>query len=68
MCVSVGLEEQLKSASEQEGLQPWYRDLVRPLLKQPRDQWPECCGGNCEPCARTLIAVAERILDGEPER
>jgi hypothetical protein len=24
-------------------------------------RWPRCCGGNCEPCAQTLIAVAERV-------
>jgi len=65
MCVCVGLDEKLARASDAEGLQPWYRDLVRPLLRQPRTQWPECCGAGCEPCARTLVSVAERVLREE---
>ena len=52
----------LKQASEEIGLQDYYQDMVRPLLKMPRTQWPSCCGGGCEPCAQTLVAVAERVL------
>ena len=47
-------------AGEEIGLQDYYRDMVRPLLRMPRSQWPSCCGGGCEPCAQTL--VAERVL------
>jgi hypothetical protein len=57
------LESALIQASEEVGLQDYYRDMVRPLLRMPRTQWPSCCGGGCEPCAQTLIAVAERVLD-----
>ena len=57
------LEAALVQASEENGLQDYYRDLVRPLLRQPKDEWPECCGGGCEPCAVTLIAVAERVQE-----
>jgi hypothetical protein len=62
------LEETLVQASEEVGLQDYYRDMVRPLLRMPRTQWPSCCGGGCEPCAQTLVAVAERVatLLGEP--
>jgi hypothetical protein len=56
------LEHALLQASEEVGLQDYYRDMVRPLLRMPRTQWPGCCGGGCEPCAQTLIAVAARTL------
>jgi hypothetical protein len=52
----------LAQASLEVGLQEYYRDMVRPLLRMPRTQWPSCCGGGCEPCALTLVAVAERVL------
>jgi hypothetical protein len=55
------LDEALVQASEEVGLQDYYRDMVRPLLRMPREQWPSCCGGGCEPCAQTLVAVAERV-------
>jgi hypothetical protein len=57
------LNEALAQASEEVGLQDYYRDMVRPLLYMPREQWPGCCGGGCEPCAQTLVAVAERVND-----
>jgi hypothetical protein len=57
------LEAALKLASEEHGLQEWYRDMVRPLLRMPRTQWPTCCGGGCEPCAQQLVRVAERVLE-----
>ena len=56
------LEAALHAASDEFGLQPWYRDCVRPLLRMPKTQWPSCCGGNCEPCSQTLVAVAESVL------
>jgi len=56
------LEAALVQASEEVGLQSYYRDCVRPLLYQPREQWPGCCGGGCEPCAQTLVQVADRVL------
>jgi hypothetical protein len=55
------LDEALVQASQEIGLQDYYRDMVRPLLRMPRAQWPSCCGGGCEPCAQTLVAVAERV-------
>jgi hypothetical protein len=57
------LETALAQASEELGLQSYYRDMVRPLLRMPREQWPGCCGGGCEPCAQTLVAVASRVLE-----
>lgn len=56
------LNDALAQASDELGLQDYYRDMVRPLLRMPRTQWPTCCGGGCEPCAQTLVAVAERVL------
>jgi hypothetical protein len=56
------LDTALVQASEELGLQDYYRDMVRPLLRMPRTQWPGCCGGGCEPCAQMLVAVAERVL------
>jgi hypothetical protein len=54
------VREAIERARDEVGLQRWYRSMVGPLLKMPRTQWPRCCGGGCEPCALTLIAVAER--------
>jgi hypothetical protein len=56
------LEAALAQASDELGLQSYYRDTVRPLLKMPRQQWPGCCGGGCEPCAQILVLVADRTL------
>ena len=56
------LETALRIASEENGLQDYYRDMVRPLLRMPREQWPSCCGGGCEPCAQLLVRVADRVL------
>jgi hypothetical protein len=53
------LEAALTQASQEIGLQDYYCDSVRPLLGTTR--WPRCCGGGCEPCAETLIAVAKRV-------
>jgi hypothetical protein len=47
-------------ASEEVGLATWYRSSVMPLMKLPESQFPECCGGGCEPCASTLTEVAVR--------
>ncbi|HAC81228.1 MAG: hypothetical protein P8K76_07360 [Candidatus Binatia bacterium] len=57
------LTHALDQASDELGLQSYYRDLVRPIIKLPRKQWPECCGGNCEPCAQVLVAVAQRVQE-----
>ena len=57
----MSLDEALAQASDEVGLQSYYQDMVRPLLYMPREQWPGCCGGGCEPCAQMLIAVAERV-------
>jgi hypothetical protein len=51
----------LTQASEEFGLQDYYKDCVRPLLSMPITQWPSCCGGGCQPCSQTLIAVATRV-------
>jgi hypothetical protein len=59
--------EEIDAAIAQVGdecrLDPAYRSIVRPLLRIPRERWPSCCGGNCEPCAVTPAAVADRALE-----
>jgi hypothetical protein len=55
------LDAALTKASEDLGLESYYRDCVRPLLGQPREQWPTCCGGMCEPCSQILVLVADRV-------
>jgi hypothetical protein len=67
----MSIEDALASASEEYGLQTYYRDMVKPLLYMPREQWPGCCGGGCEPCAQMLVMVADRtlaLLGGPPAR
>ncbi len=56
------LEAALTQASDEFGLQTYYRDCVRPLLGMPEEQWPACCGSTCEPCQQTLVNVASRVL------
>jgi len=53
------LEAALAQASDEVGLQSYYRDCVRPLLGGT--DWPRCCSGACEPCAEMLIRVAKRV-------
>jgi hypothetical protein len=55
------VEEAIARASDEVGLQDYYRDCVRPLLGVGPAGWPRCCGGRCEPCAQTLVAVAQRV-------
>lgn len=55
------LERALAAASDEVGLADYYRDCVRPLLGVPAAGWPRCCGGQCEPCAESLCAVARRV-------
>jgi hypothetical protein len=60
-------EAALTQASEENALQIYYRDCVRPLLRMPETQWPRCCGRGCEPCADQLMAVARRIKELLPD-
>ena len=55
------IDAALEEASDELGLASYYRDCVRPLLAQPREQWPTCCGGACEPCSQLLVLVADRV-------
>jgi len=57
------VEAALKQASDELGLQEWYRDCVRPLLRTGREGYPRCCGGGCEPCNQLLCNVADRALE-----
>ena len=56
------LEAALTAVSDELGLQSWYRDCVRPILRMPETQWPTCCAGNCEPCNQLLVSVAKGVL------
>lgn len=53
----------LKQASEELGLEEWYRDCVRPLMRSGPAGYPSCCGGGCEPCSQILVQVADRALE-----
>ena len=57
------LDEALAQAARENGLAPEYVDIVRPLLRDPKELWPRCCGGGCEPCSLQLVRVAERTLE-----
>ena len=59
----------IERASEELGLATWYRSCVGPILHLEEDDFPSCCGGNCEPCNGTLVEVAlraRRILGDVP--
>jgi hypothetical protein len=57
------MDEALQQAASELGFPSYYLPSVRPLLRNPEGRWPRCCGGGCEPCAQTLIAVAKRTLE-----
>ena len=57
------VDSALEQASNELGLEEWYRDCVRPLLRDGPDSYPRCCGGGCEPCSQLLVQVAERVLE-----
>ena len=56
-------KEALARACAELGLAEYYQPSVRPLFSMPMSQWPRCCGRGCEPCAQTLIAVAQRVYE-----
>ncbi len=68
-CVESGAvtDEEIDAAIAKVGddcrLDPAYRGIVRPILRLPRERWPSCCGGNCDPCSTTLVNVADRVLE-----
>jgi hypothetical protein len=57
------LDAAIAQAGDELGLQAWYRDIVRPLVKMDPERWPQCCGGQCEPCNQLLVAVARRARE-----
>jgi len=59
----LAVDSALEQASNELGLEEWYRDCVRPLLRDGPDSYPRCCGGGCEPCSQLLVQVAERVLE-----
>ncbi len=64
------VDEAIAAAADEANLQPWYRDCLRPLIRDPEGYWPRCCAGGCEPCNRVLCDVAARALTlmGRPRR
>lgn len=50
----------IAEASDEVGLDAWYRSSVEPLMRLADHEMPRCCGGGCEPCTGTLIEVAVR--------
>jgi hypothetical protein len=66
------LDDALRQALEENGLDESYRPDVRELLETPRDQWPPCCGSLCDPCILVLWRTADRVrqlcpgLEGRP--
>ena len=63
MSAVMSVEDALEQACDENGLPTYYRSCVKPVLQAPRERWPRCCGGGCEPCAETLKRVAERVLE-----
>jgi hypothetical protein len=66
----VELEAALTKASEEWQLASYYRDCVRPFLRNPEGPWPRCCDSGCEPCNAVLVRVAARALElmGSPRK
>jgi hypothetical protein len=57
------LDAAIAKASDELGLQVWYREIVRPLVRMEPERWPQCCGGACEPCTQLLVSVARRARE-----
>ena len=64
------LDDALQAACDEVKLQSYYRDLVRPLVRDPEGRWPRCCAGNCEPCMQVVTRAALRTLEllGTPRK
>jgi hypothetical protein len=60
---SAAFQAALNQASDELGLQDYYRSCVRPLFSLPVNHWPSCCGARCEPCMQVVVAVAYRVCD-----
>ena len=61
----------LAQALAENGLDPELAPDVVALLRQPRELWPPCCGGLCDPCVLALQRTANRAralgwADGRP--
>jgi len=56
------VDEALNQAAKENALQDYYIDVVRPLLRMKKEEWPICCSGGCEPCYGTVVQVADRTL------
>lgn len=50
----------IDEASDEVGLDPWYRSCVGPLMSVEESRMPQCCGAGCEPCSTILAEVAIR--------
>ena len=50
----------IDEASDEVGLESWYRSCAEPLVPMADVDFPSCCGAGCEPCSLTLIEVAIR--------
>lgn len=55
------LEDALEQALRENGLDPSFEGDVRELLATPRERWPACCGGLCDPCVLALHRAADRV-------
>ena len=68
--IALDKEAALAQAAAEHRLASYYRDNVRPLLRDPEGRWPRCCGGGCEPCNAELVKVARRTLElmGSPRQ
>jgi hypothetical protein len=56
------LDEALHAAADEAKLAGYYRDCLRPLLRDAEGRWPRCCGSGCEPCNADLCRTAARAL------
>ena len=56
------LEPHLEPALRENGLDASYRGELLALAATPRDRWPACCGGLCDPCTLALQRSLARAL------
>jgi hypothetical protein len=54
--------EAVERACRETRLDLRYVSSVYAYLEEPEDDWPPCCGSDCDPCVQHLAECARRAL------
>jgi hypothetical protein len=65
---AAALEADIQSALRDNVLSEEYAGLIHQLLEQPAEDWPRCCGSDCDPCVTALARVVLRVRRLQADR